>query len=250
MAELSLTGISLTYQTPERETEALRDVTFTACDGQFLSLVGPSGCGKSTILSVVAGLITPTAGTVTVDGKPASSKNGDVGYMLQHDSLLPWRTIEQNIMLGPELLRKNTAESKEYALSLAKKYGLGDFLRHYPAQLSGGMRQRVALIRTLAFRPKTLLLDEPFSALDFQTRLEVTDDVRAIIREENVTTLLVTHDISEAVSMSDRIIVLTPRPATVKRTLDVKVDGNTPLKRRESAMFSACFDEVWREVRI
>lgn len=250
MAVLALEGISLTYQTPERETEALRNVSFSALDGQFVSLVGPSGCGKTTILSVVAGLIKPTSGKVTIDGQTASSSSGDVGYMLQRDSLLPWRTIEANVMLGLEILKKNTPEAREYALALVEKYGLSDFLKHYPSQLSGGMRQRVALIRTLAFKPKTLLLDEPFSALDFQTRLEVTDDVRAIIREENVTTLLVTHDISEAVSMSDRILVLSPRPATVKRDFSVDVEGNTPLSRRENPRFSAFFDAVWKEVKV
>ena len=250
MAVLKLNDISLTYQTPESETEALKNVSFTVDNGQFVSLVGPSGCGKTTILSVVAGLIKPTSGNVTVDGKPASSKNGDVGYMLQRDSLLPWRTIEDNVMIGLEILKKNTPENRKYALSLVEKYGLSAFLKHYPSGLSGGMRQRVALIRTLAFKPKTLLLDEPFSALDFQTRLSVCDDVRDIIRQEGVTTLLVTHDISEAVAMSDRILVLTPRPATVKLDYSVEVEGDTPLKRRENSQFSRCFDTIWKEVKV
>ena len=174
----------------------------------------------------------------------------DVGYMLQRDQLFEWRTIEKNVLLGLEIQHKVTPEAVEYANGLIDKYGLKDFKKHFPRQLSGGMRQRAALIRTLAFRPKILLLDEPFSALDFQTRLNVCDDVHAIIKSEHLTALLVTHDISEAVSMADKIIVLTPRPATVKNIYAPDIDRPTPLKRRESPKFSAWFDTIWKEVSI
>lgn len=249
MEMLSIKDISLTYQTPESETHALKNVSFKVNEGEFVSLVGPSGCGKTTILSLTAGLIKPTSGEILVDGKRLNGKAGDkVGYMLQRDQLFEWRTIRDNVMLGLEIQKKKTPENVEYADNLLNKYGLKDFTKHYPGQLSGGMRQRVALIRTLAFRPKILLLDEPFSALDFQTRLSVCDDVFSIIRSENKTALLVTHDISEAVSLSDRVIVLSPRPAAVKKTFTIDIDAPTPLKRREDPGFSGWFDRIWKEV--
>lgn len=249
MEMLSIKDVSLTYQTPESETHALKNVSFKVNEGEFVSLVGPSGCGKTTILSLTAGLIKPTTGEILVDGKRLNGKAGDkVGYMLQRDQLFEWRTIRDNVMLGLEIQKKKTPENVEYADNLLNKYGLKDFTKHYPGQLSGGMRQRVALIRTLAFRPKILLLDEPFSALDFQTRLSVCDDVFSIIRSENKTALLVTHDISEAVSLSDRVIVLSPRPAAVKNTFTIDIDAPTPLKRREDPGFSGWFDRIWKEV--
>ncbi len=249
MEMLSIKDVSLTYQTPESETHALKNVSFKVNEGEFVSLVGPSGCGKTTILSLTAGLIKPTSGEILVDGKRLNGKAGDkVGYMLQRDQLFEWRTIRDNVMLGLEIQKKKTPENVEYADNLLNKYGLKDFTKHYPGQLSGGMRQRVALIRTLAFRPKILLLDEPFSALDFQTRLSVCDDVFSIIRSENKTALLVTHDISEAVSLSDRVIVLSPRPAAVKNTFTIDIDAPTPLKRREDPGFSGWFDRIWKEV--
>ena len=249
MEMLSIKDVSLTYQTPESETHALKNITFSVSEGEFVSLVGPSGCGKTTILSLTAGLIRPTSGDIFVDGKKLNGKAGDqVGYMLQRDQLFEWLTIRDNVMLGLEIQKKKTPENVEYADNLLNKYGLKDFTKHYPGQLSGGMRQRVALIRTLAFRPKILLLDEPFSALDFQTRLSVCDDVYSIIRSENKTALLVTHDISEAVSLSDRVIVLSPRPAAVKNTFTIDINAPTPLKRREDPGFSGWFDRIWKEV--
>ncbi len=251
MEMLSFDDVSLTYQTTEGETEALKHVTMSLREGEFVSLVGPSGCGKTTILSLTAGLIKPTSGTITVGGKEIREKeHAKVGYMLQRDHLFEWRTIRQNVMLGLEIQNLKTPENVDYAMNLLKKYGLGDFTDSYPNQLSGGMRQRVALIRTLAFRPAILLLDEPFSALDFQTRLSVCDDVFSIIRSENKTALLVTHDISEAVAMSDRVIVLSPRPATVKHEFTIDIDAETPLGRRENAEFSAWFDRIWKEVSV
>lgn len=249
MDMLSIKNVSLCYQTPEGETDALKNVSLDVKQGEFISLVGPSGCGKTTILSLIAGLIRPTEGKIFVDGKSVDGKAGcDVGYMLQRDQLFEWRTIRDNVMLGLEIQKKKTAENVEYAENLLIKYGLKDFFKHYPGELSGGMRQRVALIRTLAFRPKILLLDEPFSALDFQTRLSVCDDVFAIIRQEKKTAVLVTHDISEAVSMSDRVVVLSPRPASVKNIFTMDINAPTPLKRREDPGFSAWFDKIWSEV--
>lgn len=251
MKALTLKDVALTYQTPERETRALENVSFDVDDGEFVSLVGPSGCGKTTILSLVAGLISPSSGEILVGGKSVSAiGRGSVGYMLQRDHLFEWRTIRENVLLGPEIRKKRGTETESYADALLRKYGLYEFRNHYPSQLSGGMRQRVALIRTLALRPNVLLLDEPFSALDFQTRLAVCDDVYAIIREERKTALLVTHDISEAVSMSDRIVVLSPRPAVVKCDFKVGLGASTPLGRREEAEFSAWFDRVWKAVSV
>ncbi len=247
MALLALDHVDLIYQTPEGQTEAVRDLSLTVDEGEFIALVGPSGCGKTTILSLIAGLISPTSGTVTLDGTPVST-NGDVGYMLQRDNLFEWRTIESNVALGLSIQKKLNDESKAYANSMLDKYGLGEFKKHYPTQLSGGMRQRAALIRTLAFRPRLLLLDEPFSAVDFQTRMTVCDDVYSIIKREKKTALLVTHDISEAVSMADRIVVLTKRPATVKKIFTLDIPSETPLKRREDPLFSKWFDTVWKEV--
>ena len=187
---LTFDKVSLTYQTVEGETTALKDVTFSVREGEFVSLVGPSGCGKTTILSLISGLIKPTTGTVSVMGKPVTGRTDDTGYMLQRDQLFDWRTIKSNVLLGLEVRKTKTEQNIAYAEDLLNKYGLGEFTKHYPRQLSGGMRQRVALIRTLAFRPKILLLDEPFSALDFQTRLSVCDDVSSIIKSEKKTAIL------------------------------------------------------------
>ena len=203
---LTFDNISYTYHTKSGETTAVKDLSFTVEKGQFVSVIGPSGCGKTTILSLAAGILAPSSGEVRRGG-------GEFGYMLQRDALFPWRTVEQNIFLPLEVKKRNTPEKREKALALAEKYGLKDFLKKTPNQLSGGMRQRVALIRTLAAEPEILLLDEPFSALDYQTRLEVCDDVQGIIKSEKKTALLVTHDISEAIALSDKVVVLSARPA-------------------------------------
>ncbi len=248
MAILALDSVNLIYQTEKDETEAVRDLTVSVDEGEFIALVGPSGCGKTTVLSMIAGLIKPTSGSVIIDGADADPSAGHVGYMLQRDNLFEWLTIEQNVLLGLSVRKTLNDENKTYALSMLEKYGLGEFRTHFPTQLSGGMRQRAALIRTLAFRPKILLLDEPFSAVDFQTRMTVCDDVYSIIKSEGKTAILVTHDISEAVSMADRVIVLTKRPATVKNIFSVDIDAPTPLKKRESPRFSEWFDRIWKEV--
>ncbi|MBR2988754.1 MAG: ABC transporter ATP-binding protein, partial [Clostridia bacterium] len=212
---LSINGVGLIYQSVEGETEAIKDMSLTVERSSFTALVGPSGCGKTTVLSLVAGLIKPTSGEVLIDGNAPSTVGGSVGYMLQRDQLFPWRNILDNVCIGLEIKKIKTPENIDYAKNLLEKYGLGEFITRYPSELSGGMRQRVALIRTLVLRPQLLLLDEPFSALDYQTRLKVCNDVYSIIRLENKTALLVTHDISEAVSLADKVIVLSARPASV-----------------------------------
>ena len=248
--QLEFINVSLTYQTKSDQIKAIESLSFNCHEGEFLSIIGPSGCGKTTILSLIAGLIKPSKGVIKINGIDISTDKNkiELGYMLQKDQLFPWRTIEKNIFLPLEIKKINTRENQEYAISLLEKYGLKDFKKNYPDQLSGGMRQRVALIRTLAPKPKLLLLDEPFSALDYQTRLSVCDDVYNIIKAEGKTALLVTHDISEAISMSDKIIVLTNRPSQVKSILKPKLDGMTPLKKRESKDFGLWFEKVWKEL--
>lgn len=244
---LEFKNVSLTYQTTSDEITALSGLSFNCNDGEFLSIIGPSGCGKTTILSLLAGLIKPTSGKILIDNSP-DLKQSNLGYMLQKDQLFPWRTIEKNIYLPLEIKGLLTEKNKAYASELLEKYGLSDFRNKYPDQLSGGMRQRVALIRTLVFNPKILLLDEPFSALDSQTRLSVCDDVYKIIKAEKKTAVLVTHDIAEAISMSDKIIVLTNRPAQVKSIFRPRLIANSPIKRREDKNFGILFEKIWREL--
>ncbi len=244
---LELKNISLTYQTLNDEITAISGLSFDVEDGEFVSIIGPSGCGKTTILSLIAGLITQTSGKILFEGKEKAKKNDGLGYMLQKDQLFSWRTIEKNVFLPLEIKKNKSKESKKYANVLLEKYGLGEFKKNYPDQLSGGMRQRAALIRTLVSNPKLLLLDEPFSALDYQTRLSVCEDVFSIIKAEKKTAILVTHDISEAISMSDKIIVLTARPAKVKCIFVSGLKG-TPLKRRENKEFGQYFEKIWKEL--
>ena len=229
------------YHSRQGETVAVENVSFVVKEGEFVAIIGPSGCGKTTLLSLAAGLIQPTHGKVENDGV-------SFGYMLQKDELFPWRTIEKNIFLPLEIKRTLSDETKQRALNLAEKYGLGQFLKSYPSSLSGGMRQRAALIRTLAVDPDVLLLDEPFSALDYQTRLSVCNDVYSIIRNEKKTALLITHDISEAISVADKIVVLSARPARLIATHDIHFPENEPLKRRENKEFAKWFELLWREL--
>ena len=243
-ALLSVENVSVYYHTPQGETEAVRDLSFSVEPGAFVAVVGPSGCGKTTMLSLIMGLNPPSKGQVRF---PLGAC--PMGYMLQRDNLLEWRTLEKNAVLGLEVQHKLTEESRAKTVALLKKYGLGDFLSHYPSQLSGGMRQKAALIRTLALDPELLLLDEPFSALDYQTRLTLADEVFSIIRQEGKTALLVTHDIGEAVSMADRVLVFSDRPATLKR--EVVLDyprGMTPLERRGTPAFQDYFAAIWKEL--
>ena len=239
---LEVKDICKTYQAKNGEIEALKNISFDVKEGEYISIIGPSGCGKSTLLSIIAGLESKTSGEVYIDGK--------IGYMLQKDNLLEWRTIYKNVLLGLEIQNNNTPKNKEYVIELLKKYGLYEFKDKYPMQLSGGMRQRVALIRTLAIRPNILLLDEAFSALDYQTRLMVTEDIYKILKNENITALMVTHDISEAISMSDRVVVLSKRPVTIKNIyeIDFEMENRTPLNCRESPKFSKYFNLMWKEL--
>lgn len=242
---LEIKNLSHSYHTMEGETKALSNLSLTMQNGEFISIVGPSGCGKSTLLSLISGLIKPEEGTVELHGEL-------MGYMLQKDHLLEWRSIYKNIVLGLEIKHLITADTKASVLSYLDQYGLTGFANAKPSELSGGMRQRAALIRTLILEPDLLLLDEPFSALDYQTRLAVADDIGQIIRREKRSAILVTHDLSEAISLGDRIVILTERPASIKRviplTFDIKED--TPLHRRNAPEFKNYFNTVWKELNV
>ena len=242
---LDMVGVRKTYG----DRTLLDNIDFFMKEGDRVGVVGVNGCGKSTLLSVVSGLEPLTAGTVEVDGAPVRGPSGKVGFMPQRDQLFPWRTIRDNVTLGLTVTKKRTPEALAYADALLKRYGLWEFAGKRPSQLSGGMRQRCALIRTMATNPKILLLDEPFSALDFQTRLSVSSDISRIIRQEGKTALLVTHDISEAISLSDRIFVLSARPAVVKSTHDLTALQNlSPLERRDTEAFHTYFQAIWKEL--
>lgn len=246
---LKLSNIGMRYHSPLKETVAIKNLSFYVHDKEFLTILGPSGCGKSTLLSLITGLIPLTDGKIKENIKENDGIQ-KIGYMLQKDYLFEWRTIEQNVLLGLEIRKKLNKETREYAINLLKKYGLGNFLDHYPNELSGGMRQKVSLIRTLAVKPRILLLDEPFSALDFQTRINLSEEVLNIIKNENKTAILVTHDISEAISISDRIIIFSKRPSKVKKTMKIEFDKkNLSLKeKRKNKKFNKYFDIIWSEL--
>lgn len=248
---IHLLHAAFVYQAPDGEVEALRDVSLDVEEGEFCSIVGPSGCGKSTLLSVLAGLETLTGGEVTVDGETLRGPSPKVGFMPQQDQLFPWRSIWDNVTLALAVRGENTPENQDRVRSLLERYGLWAFRDKRPGQLSGGMRQRCALIRTLAADPRILLLDEPFSALDYQTRLAVSADIWHIIRQEGKTALLVTHDIAEAVSMSDRVVVLSRRPAVVKAVFDMgALKSLPPMERRDTPQFHTFFNAIWKELDI
>ncbi len=249
---LSLKNITKIYQAKNGETKALDNINLDIKKGEFVSIIGPSGCGKSTLLSIIAGLEDKNTGKVYLEGKEIEGISSEIGYMLQKDSLLEWRTIYNNVVLGLEIRGIKTKENEEYVNNLLKKYHLYEFKDKYPTQLSGGMRQRAALIRTLAIKPKILLLDEAFSALDYQTRIMVTKDVYGILREEGITALIVTHDISESISLSDRVVVLSRRPAKIKNIHEIRFDmeNRTPINCRERPEFSKYFDLLWKELDI
>lgn len=241
---LSLDNISYSYHNLKGETPALTDISFQVMEGEFLAFVGPSGCGKSTLLSIIAGLLKPEQGNLSF------SSASTIGYMLQKDHLFEWRTIYQNVILGLELQKKLNKDNIDYVLHLLKEYGLDAFADKKPSELSGGMRQRAALIRTMAIKPDLLLLDEPFSALDFQTRLTVSADIGSIIRKNNKTAILITHDLSEAITLADRVLVLSKRPASIKSELSViyDIDRSDPLSIRSSAAYQTYFDFLWKEL--
>lgn len=249
---LEVKNISKKYQNKEGEILALKNVNFRVKKGEFVSIIGPSGCGKSTLLSIIAGLEEKTTGEIYIEGEKVNGISSKIGYMLQRDCLLEWRNILSNTMFGLEVKGKKDNVNKEYVLELLKKYNLYEFKDKYPSELSGGMRQRVALIRTLAVKPKILLLDEAFSALDYQTRIMVTNDIYSILRKEKITAIIVTHDISEAISMSDRVLVLSKRPGTIKdiHKINFGIENRTPINCRESPKFSRYFNTLWKELGV
>lgn len=249
---LVVKNISKKYQGEKGEVLAINNVNFNVKKGEFISIIGPSGCGKSTLLSIIAGLEKKTTGQIYIEEEKIEGISDKIGYMLQKDCLLEWRTIFNNCIFGLEVKGKVNEENKKYVESLLKKYNLYDFKDKYPSELSGGMRQRVALIRTLAVKPKLLLLDEAFSALDYQTRIMVTNDIYHILKKEGITTIIVTHDISESISMSDKVLVLTKRPGTVKDIIkiDFEIDNRNPINCRESHKFSEYFNTLWKELGV
>jgi len=253
--KLEVKNLSYSYHTLEGETQALSHISFDVRDGEFFAIVGPSGCGKSTLLSLLCGLLVPEEGEILIDGQAAGGTDGPsssaIGYMLQKDHLLEWRTILANVSLGLEIQHRENPSSRKELIQMLDTYGLSQFQNAKPHQLSGGMRQRAALIRTLALKPDILLLDEPFSALDYQTRLEVCDDISSIIRTQKKTAVLITHDLSEAISVADRILVLTKRPGTVRSILDIRFapEFDRPLSRRNAPEFSSYFNQLWKELR-
>jgi len=244
---LALKNIGYSYHSLQGQTAALKDISFHINEGEFVAIVGPSGCGKSTLLSIVAGLLKPEEGTIEFNNPTGAISYPKIGYMLQHDHLFEWRTIYQNAIWGLEITGTLNEETKESVLQLMKDYGLYKFKDKKPSELSGGMKQRAALIRTLATSPQILLLDEPFSALDYQTRLNVSADICHIIRSRKKTALLITHDLSEAISLADRIIILTKRPATIKEEMEIKltIKDNSPLAARNAPEFSTYFNHLW-----
>lgn len=246
-------NVSMRYLTKQGITHALQDINFTVNKGDFIAIVGPSGCGKSTILSLISGLIKPSDGEIYVCGKGINEKdNQNVGYMLQHDHLFPWCSVWDNVMLGLKIKRLVSKEKEKYVRTLLEQYGLGDFIHSSPKHLSGGMRQRAALIRTLALEPEILLLDEPFSALDYQTRIAVSDDIASIIRSQHKTAILVTHDISEAISLADRVLILSKRPGTIKKTVDISLTSKSDrvIDKRQAREFAGYFNTIWKELDI
>lgn len=248
---LEVNHLSYAYHTMDGETYALSDLTFQVEKGEFIAIVGPSGCGKSTLLSLISGLLVPERGEILLEGKPVDEAKTAVGYMLQKDHLLEWRTIYQNVILGLEIQHKLTTENLLHVEQMLEDYGLSAFRKARPSQLSGGMRQRAALIRTLAQNPNLLLLDEPFSALDYITRISVCDDIYRILKKEGKTAVLVTHDLSEAISVADRIIILSSRPASIKQIVEIQmsIPERTPFLSRNAPEFKEYFNMIWKELK-
>lgn len=249
-AILELKNIGYSYHSLHGETPALRDISFGIEEGEFVAIVGPSGCGKSTLLSIIAGLLSPEQGAIVANNPDGSLRYPKIGYMLQRDHLFEWRSVYRNVTLGLEIQKKKTPERLRQVERLLEEYGLAPFRDKRPSQLSGGMKQRAALIRTLALEPQLLLLDEPFSALDYQTRLMVSADICRLIRQAGKTMVIITHDLAEAVSLADRVIVLSGRPAVVKTQMPVKLtlEDDTPLAARNAPEFPAYFNRLWEEM--
>ncbi|MGI6587049.1 MAG: ABC transporter ATP-binding protein [Gracilibacteraceae bacterium] len=250
---VELKNVTMNYHTLEGETQAIKNLSLDIRRGEFVSIVGPSGCGKSTLLSLISGLIKSSTGEILINNEPVVGLASNVGYMPQRDHLFEWLTILRNTTIGLEIQKKLNKDTLRNAERLLEEYGLGEFKYYYPKQLSGGMRQRAALIRTLAVNPEILLLDEPFSSLDYQTRLAISEEIWLIIKKEKKTAILVTHDIAEAVSMSDRIIVLTRRPGEVKSEHDIQLttcENKTPIICREAPEFRIYFNKIWKELDV
>ena len=253
--KVELRNVDLRYFGLEGETEALKDISLSIAPGEFVAIIGQSGCGKSTLLSLFSGIIKPTGGAVLVDGAPVTGPSRKVGYMLQQDYLFEWRTILENTLLGAEIQGADMGQARDRATQLLTRYGLGEFLHHLPRQLSGGMRQRVALARTLCTEPDIVLLDEPFSALDSQTRIALADEVTEILRREGKTAILVTHDIGEAVSMAERVVVLSRRPGRVKSDHAIRFASAggrrpAPFAARNAPEFNGYFNVLWKELEV
>lgn len=249
---VEISNINLNYHTLQGETQAIKNLSLDIYNGEFISIVGPSGCGKSTLLSLISGILKPSSGTIAINGNPVDGPSENVGYMLQKDHLFEWRTIIKNVVVGLEIKNKLNKSTLQFVETLLNEYGLGDFKNFHPHQLSGGMRQRAALIRTLATKPDILLLDEPFSALDYQTRLAIAEEIWLIIKKEKKTAILVTHDISEAIAMADRVVVLSKRPGEIKSIHEIVLtcDYLTPIKCREAPEFRIYFNKIWKELDI
>ncbi|MCM3002885.1 ABC transporter ATP-binding protein [Priestia koreensis] len=247
---LSINQIHHTYLTHTSANTVLEDISLLIEEGEFISFLGPSGCGKTTLLSIVAGLIEPTEGNVTIHNKPIKDVPTQIGYMLQHDYLFPWKTIKENVLMGLKIMNKRSDEAEQKALALLRMMDLGDVEEMYPRQLSGGMRQRVALVRTLATNPSILLLDEPFSALDFQTKLKLEDLVSSTLKDFHKTALLVTHDIGESIAMSDRIFLFAPNPGRIANIFTVPEELRTisPLEVRQHHRYNELFQDIWKEL--
>ena len=243
---LVIENLTKIYHSKDGETLAIKDLNLKIKEGEFVAIVGPSGCGKSTLLSILCNLENKSDGNIIF-----KNKNPKLGYMLQEDTLFPWLNILNNCLLGLKVQKKITKENKNKVLNLLETYGLKDFIKKYPDNLSGGMRQRVALIRTLATEPDILLLDEAFSALDYQTRLAVSDDVWKIIKKEKKTTIMITHDVAEAISMADRVIVLTNRPAKVKKIYNIEMENKSnPINNRKCPEFNKYYEIIWKDIDI
>ena len=247
---LELDHVNYSYHSLNGETNALKDISFTVAPGEFIAIVGPSGCGKSTLLSLISGLIKPESGSILINGTENNAGNTNIGYMLQKDHLFEWRTVYRNVILGLELNHKMTKENLDKVDALLTDYGLDKFRDKRPSELSGGMKQRAALIRTLALEPQLLLLDEPFSALDYQTRLFVSADICRLIRAAGKTMIIITHDLAEAISLADRIIVLSGRPAVVKNQMSVNltISDESPLAARNAPEFQQYFNRLWEDM--
>jgi len=254
-AGIEIDNVSLRYFTRQGETLALAGISLTIAPGDFVSIIGQSGCGKSTLLSIISGILEPSGGCVRINGQTVTAPSQRIGYMLQQDYLYEWRTILDNALLGAEIQKRNLKEARERAIHLLEKCGMGDFLHHYPKSLSGGMRQRVALARTLVTNPDVVLLDEPFSALDSQTRLAIADEVVEVLRAEGKSVVLVTHDIGEAIAMTDRVVVLSRRPGRIKSEHPITFPSHgpgrpTPFEARALPEFNVYFNTLWEELDV